>query len=494
MMFFKSIRFKITILYMGMLALTLSSFSVVLYHNVSAGLYASMDTLLKSKAGGVAQAIDTYWEAAKFEAIEAGGLLPEVLKKRRNINFAKVAQRWVKEESSDPALLDIVVQVFDTDGVIIASSKNTKGLPGILRKSFISVLQGRSRFDTIDSDTKSIGMFFRLFTAPVFENEKVAYIVQVASPLASIQTALNNLKVALFILFPITVLATGLMGALLAKMSLRPVDSMVKAIHEMTAENLKLKLAVPATKDEIQKLAETFNDMLGRLEVAFTSQRQLFADLSHELKTPLTILKGEFEVILKKERPPEEYERILRSALEEIDRIAKLAEGLLLLAKFDSKEARLEKERFDLNLLAQAAVNNMKALSKLKQIEISFKPGKDVLIDGDPSQIKTVFLNILDNAVKYTPPKGRISVTVGTEIGGAEVAIEDTGTGIPEEELPHVFDRFYRVDKSRNAAGFGLGLSIAKSIVEAHGGSIDVRSRLSQGTAFIVLLPLPQPH
>jgi len=493
-MFFKSIRFKITILYMAILALTLSSFSVVLYHNVSRRLYGNMDTLLKSKAGGIAQAIDTYWEASKFEAIEAGGLLPEVLKKRRNINFAKVAQRWVKEESSDPALLDIIVQVFDTDGAIIASSKNTKGLPEILRKSFISVLQGKSRFDTLDSDTQSGGMAFRLFTTPVFENEKVAYIVQVASPLASIQTALNNLKVALFILFPITVLATGLMGALLAKVSLRPVDSMVKAIHEITAENLKLKLAVPATKDEIQKLAETFNDMLGRLEAAFSSQRQLFADLSHELKTPLTILKGEFEVMLKKERPPQEYERILKSALEEIDRIAKLAEGLLILAKFDSKEARLDRQRLDLNLLAQAAINKMKALSELKQIGLSFNGGEKLLIEGDEAQLKTAFLNILDNAVKYTAAKGRISVTAGVDKARAKVSIEDTGVGIPEEELPHVFDRFYRVDKSRNPTGFGLGLSIAKSIVEAHGGSIAVRSLPPRGTAFTIFLPLAQPH
>ncbi|MBI4974208.1 MAG: hypothetical protein HZC19_00035 [Candidatus Omnitrophica bacterium] len=151
---FKSIRFKITILYVAILALTLTLFSTILYHNVSAGLYNNMDTLLKSKAGGVAQAINTYWQTANLEVTEAG-LKPEALIKRRNTNFAKVAQRWVKEESNDPRLLDILVQVFDTDGNIIASSKNAQGLTEISRKNFITVLQGKSRFDTVSSQVQS---------------------------------------------------------------------------------------------------------------------------------------------------------------------------------------------------------------------------------------------------------------------------------------------------------------------------------------------------
>lgn len=487
-MLLKSIRFKITILYIVILSITLTSFSIILYNNVKRGLYKNMEILLKSKAGGISQAIDTYWEASRLEAIESGAVATETLRKRRNINFTTVAQKWVKEESSDPTLLDILVRVFDTDGAIIASSKNTQYFSEIPKKDFLAVLQGNSRLDTISYAHGRMALF--VYTTPVFENEKVAYIVQVASPLTSIQIALKNMKVTLFVLFPLTVLVTGIMGLFLAKATLHPVDSMMHTINQIKAENMKMRLKVPGTRDEIQKLAETFNDMLERLEIAFTSQRQLFEDLSHELKTPLTILKGEFEVALKKLRSPEEYQAIVQSTLEETNKIINLAENLLMLARFDSKEVYMEKKRLNLNLLLQGIVNNIKGISELKRLKISFDMSDNVILDGDESQLKTLFLNILDNAVKYTPEDGKIYISLVKDSNCATITIKDTGVGIPEAEMPHIFDRFYRVEKSRSHSGFGLGLSIAKSIVEAHNGTIDLRSKPSSGTTFIIKLPL----
>jgi len=489
-MFFKSIRFKITILYMAILALTLTSFSLLLYHNVSRSLYVNMDTLLKSKAGGIARAINTYWEASNLEAIESAIMPSDILRKRRNFNFAKIAQKWVREESKDPQLVDIIVQVFDTDGAGIASSKNRQGITQIPARDFLSVLQGNSRLDTVMLGSGQAEMVLRIFTTPVFEDEKVAYIVQVSSPLTSIQTALNNLKVTLFILFPVTVLVTGVMGAFLAKVTLRPVDNMIHTIHQITAENMKLKLKVPDTKDEIQKLAETFNSMLGRLEQAFLSQKKLFGDLSHELKTPLTILKGEFEVALKKARSADDYESLLKSALEEVDRITKLAENLLLLARIDSKEVFIEKKSLDLGLLVQAVVNNIKWFAQLKQIGVSLVSAEGLFLNGDENQLKTLFLNLLDNAVKYTQPKGEIKVTLDKDRDTVRVRIQDTGSGISEEEMSHIFDRFYRIKNAHNNVGFGLGLSIAKSIAETHNGFIKVESTPGKGSAFTISLPL----
>lgn len=481
-MFIKSIRFKITILYMAILALTISSFSAVLYHNVTKGLYNNMDILLKSKAGGISKAINTYWEASGLEALASGVKPDEVLKKRRNFNFAKVAQNWVREESKDAELLNIIVTVFDTDGGAIASSKNARGLTQIPEKDFISVLQGKMRFDTVGS--------MRIFTTPVFENEKVAYIVQVASSLQPLQAALNNIKVALFVLFPFTVLATGIMGAFLAKVTLRPVDKMIHTIHQITAENMKLRLESPGTKDEIQKLSETFNSMLERLEHAFTSQKKLFENLSHELKTPLTIMKGEFEVVLKKLRAPGEYESVIKSALEEVDRVVRLAENLLFLARLETKEVFPEKKKLDLNPVVRGMVNNVMGLAKSKNISLSCRADEKLLISADEGQLKTLFLNILDNAVKYTEPGGAITV-VSTKIGpSAVVRIKDTGTGITKEEIEHIFDRFYRTDKARANAGFGLGLSIVKSIVDAHNGFVKAESGPSKGTVFTISLPL----
>ncbi|MDP3804387.1 MAG: ATP-binding protein [Candidatus Omnitrophota bacterium] len=481
-MFIKSIRFKITILYMAILALTISSFSAVLYHNVSKGLYNSMDILLKSKAGGISKAINTYWEASSLEALASGVKPDEVLKKRRNFNFTKVAQNWVREESKDPELLNIIVTVFDTDGATIASSKNAQGLTRIPGRDFIFVLQGKIRFDTLGS--------MRMYTTPVFENEKVAYIVQVASSLAPMQIALNNIKVALFVLFPITVSVTGILGALLAKVTLRPVDRMIHTIHQITAENMKLRLGIPDTKDEIQKLAETFNSMLERLELAFTLQKKLFENLSHELKTPLTILKGEFEVVLKKMRSQSEYEETLKSALEEVDRMTRLAGNLLELARLESKEVFPEKKRLDLNPIVREIVNNVRILAESKKINLSCRADEVLFLEADESQLKMLLLNVLDNAVKYTESGGRITVMSQKSGPSAVVRIEDTGAGITKEEIEYIFDRFYRTDKARASAGFGLGLSIAKSIVDAHNGSIKAESEPSKGTVFTISLPL----
>ncbi|MFA6141899.1 MAG: ATP-binding protein [Candidatus Omnitrophota bacterium] len=481
-MFLRSIRFKITILYMAILALTISSFSAVLYHNVSQGLRNNMDILLKSKAGGISKAINTYWETSNLETLASGVKPDEVLTKRRNFNFTKVAQNWVREESKDPELLSIIVTVFDTDGTAIASSKNTHGLTQIPSRDFISVLQGKARFDTLGS--------MRVYTTPVFEDEKVAYIVQVASSLTPLQIALNNIKVALFILFPITVLLTGIMGAFLAKVTLRPVDRMIHTIHQITAENMRLRLESPNTKDEIQKLSETFNSMLERLEYAFISQKKLFENLSHELKTPLTIIKGEFEVVLKKLRSQGEYESVIKSALEEVDRVVRLAGNLLLLARLESKEVFPEKKRLDLNLIVRGIAKNVKSLAEPKNINLSCRANEPLFLDADESQMKALLLNILDNAIKYTEPGGRITVISQKSGPSAVVRIEDTGAGMTKEEVDHIFDRFYRTDKARANVGFGLGLSIAKSIVDSHNGSIKVESEPSKGTIFIISLPL----
>lgn len=288
------------IVYMAVLALTLSIFSAVLYHYVSRGLYENMDTLLRSKAEGIVYAIGTYWEAERLGPNRFGAKAEDW---QRGVNFAAIAQRWVQERSKDPKLLDIIVQIYDPNGVVVASSKSTEGIASISEDSLIYVLYGNSMFDTLTPSfpTKKI-VKFRIFITPAVKNGEVEYVVQVASPLSSIQTTLDIMKVALFVLFPLTVLLTGVIGTFLAKMTLSPVDSMINTIHNITAENMKLKLKLPGTRDEIEKLAETFNDMLVRLDHAFTYQKRLFEDLSHDLKTPLTIIKGELEVILKKAR------------------------------------------------------------------------------------------------------------------------------------------------------------------------------------------------
>jgi len=483
----KSIRFKIILWYMLILTVTLSIFSLLLYHNLSQKLYHDVDETLLLKAEGIAHSIDTYWETERLEAIK-DGITTGVFTKINNANFLKIAKRWVEEKSNDPALLNIVVQIFDSNGALIASSQKIADI-NIIPEHAVSKDQSNFRNTVVNiSDEKPLHL--RVFTRPVIENGEVTYIVQVATLLTAIESAAENLKFILFVLLPAIILATGVAGVLLAKIALNPVENMINTIHQITAENLKLRVTMPDTKDEIRRLADTFNEMLAKIDGAFTTQRQFIEDLTHELKTPLSALKGELEVALKKIRSKEEYETVLHSNLEEVNRIIRIVEDLLLLVSFENKAVTFDMKPLDISSLLRYVTEGLKVMASQKNIEVAFSSQDQIMIYADKDKLKRLFLNILDNAIKYTPANGKVWIEVSRENNYARIAIGDTGVGIPEEEIPHIFDRFYRVDKSRSEGGFGLGLSIAKSIAEAHHGKIIVESRLHESSIFTIFLPL----
>lgn len=444
----KSIRFKLILWYMLMLALTLSVFSVFLYNIFSNSIKNSSDVLLRTRAEGVANSIDTYWETERREVIK-DGVVAEEFSKIDNINFAKIARRWVEERSSDPQLIGIIVQIYGAEGERIAYSRNIPSISILSKEIFNYVLREKSRFDTINIGLPaSKPVDLRVFTMPVLDNNKVAYIVQVARPLTIVISARQDLKMLLFILLPLTVLLTGIIGSILAKFA--------------------------------------------NLERSFMMQKQFIEDLSHELKTPLSVLKGEMEVSLKKMRSPEDYEAILKSGLDETNTLIRIVENLLMLARFDSNAIALDMRQLDAAGIIRDAARDVKVLADRKKITIALPSGTSetsARIKGDESQIRRLFLNLLDNAVKYTPDGGRVTVDITEGDPFVKIAFSDTGVGIPTGELPHIFDRFYQVDKSRGSVGFGLGLSICKSIVEAHRGRIEASSEPGHGSTFMVSLP-----
>jgi len=488
-MFIKSIRFKIIFWYMLILSATLFLFGVAIYHNLSLRLRGDIDELLRLRAEGITDSVDTYWETEKVEVSKGRRDLD--FNKNNNINFNKITQRWVMEKTGDPILLNLIVRIFDRKGEPIASSKNMPDRTPLSREIFNSVLQGKSWFEDVDAE-KVLRMptTLRTLTMPVIENNRVAYIIQVSSPLTSLYSTLKRLKLALFLLLPLTVVLSGAIGAFLAKLTLDPVNRMIDTAQRITAENLNLRIATANTKDEIARLADTFNEMLGRLEHGFSSQRQFIEDLAHELKTPLAVMKGELEVTLKKMRSTQEYESTLGSSLEEVNRIIKILEDLLVLARLDRSVITLDMKPLDLGLLAESTLKDIKILAEQRNIDINFSTKGDIIVNGDESKIKHLFLNILDNALKYTLPGGKVNVDISQEHNEAKVTFADTGIGIAGNGLPHIFNRFYRVDKARSNRSFGLGLSIAKSIVEAHKGRIEVESNLNKGSTFIIFLPL----
>jgi heavy metal sensor kinase len=486
-MSFYSIRFKIVLWHTLILSMALLTFGVLLYHNFETKISNDADDILRSRAKGIEQSINTYWESERRDI--AAGNSKVLFSKENNINFRRMARRWVGEKINDPDLINTVVCVFDARGNPIASSRNIS-IGELNKRVFGVVKRGENHWESTYLYVDQERSLFRVFTAPVIENKRLSYIVQVASPLSPLQAALRNLGLSLLFLLPLTVVFTGLSGLFLVQLTLRPVNQMIATIHQITAENLKLRLDIPRTKDEIEALAKTFNEMIARLDEAFTSQRQFIEDISHELKTPLSVLKGELEVTLKNIRSTEEYETILHSSLEEVNHLINIVENLLTLARFDTKTTALHAESLDLSALIKETLEAIQVLAVPKNITFQLDLAHSLDIVADKQQIKRMVLNILDNAIKYTPSQGKIVVHLRQQKNLVEIEIADTGIGIPKEELPHIFDRFYRVDKSRSSPGFGLGLSIAQSIATAHGGKIAVKPNVPQGTIFTISLPV----
>jgi heavy metal sensor kinase len=486
-MLLQSIRFKIVLWHMLILSLALFIFGMVLYQNLRQKISQDTDDILRSRAKGIEESIDTYWEAEQMDIAEGNSKVH--FTKEDNINFIRIARRWVGEKISDPNLISIIVRIFDAHGNPIASSRNIP-TEHLNSRIYYDVKKGADHFENTYLDVNDRPSSFRIFTTPVMENKRLSYVVQVASPLSQLHEVLRNLGFSLLFLLPLTVILTGLSGVFLVQLTLRPVDQMIETIHQITAENLKLRLKIPGTKDEIDSLAQTFNQMISRLDEAFTTQRQFMEDISHELKTPLSVLKGELEVTLKRIRSAQEYETTLHSSLEEVDHLVGIVENLLTLARFDAKTTTLQKVSLDLNGLLKDAVEAIQVLAIQKNVTLQLNSAHTVEILADKNQIKRLILNILDNAIKYTPSGGKISIDLRQQKDAADIDITDNGIGIPESELPHIFDRFYRVDKSRSSVGFGLGLSIAQSIAMAHGGKIYARANIPQGTIFTISLPV----
>ena len=291
---------------------------------------------------------------------------------------------------------------------------------------------------------------------------------------------------------PVVLVLAWLGGYWISRRALAPVDEITREARVIGIQNLSQRLAVPASGDEIQRLSETWNGMLARLEGAVKRLSQFTADASHELRTPIALIRTTAELTLRRERSPETYREALRQVVLESERTARLVEDLLLLARADAGLPSLPLERLELTPLVRDVCQQGQVLAEARQLDISTEiPDEPVYVDANDPALRRMLLLLLDNAVKYTPAGGRITLSVDHGPAGATVAVRDTGIGIPETALPHVFERFYRVDESRNrdAGGTGLGLSIAKWIAERHHASLEAESVLGQGSVFRIRFP-----
>ena len=320
-------------------------------------------------------------------------------------------------------------------------------------------------------------------------------VVQVARSELTITQSMKQLLFVLLLGLPFGVAAAGLGGYSLARRALAPVDRMSERARLITAERLKERLPVDNPDDELGRLATVFNETLTRLESSFEQMRRFTADASHELRTPLTVIRSVGEVGLRGRRDEVAYREIIGSMLEEVDRLARLVDRLLMLSRADTGQSKLSTDIVDLSELADEVAAQLGVLAEEKQQSITLERTGAPRWTGDRLVLRQALLNLVDNAIKYSPVGGRITIRVAEFPAAAVVEVSDTGPGIPEELQSRIFDRFYRLDKSRSRdnGGTGLGLSIAKWAVEVNGGQLTLEKTNGVGSTFRITLPQTKP-
>ena len=448
----KSIKFRLTLWYLIAIVILLVVFGTVAYYLLSKNLYRNLDESLRARVIELEGSIRIRGSRVEFE-------------------------QKVNE----------LVMVYDADGALIQRLGPNVEFANI-DKTVREALFGKSSFV---SATTPKGPAVRLYAAPfnVDSQTRVAIVVgrlpnDILSMLAIFRMVILNSSLLLLFL-------AGVGGLFLAERTLKPVERITDIARGIGESDLSRRIDVESD-DELGRLSETLNGMIGRLEDAFAKQRQFVADASHELRTPLAVIQAESSLVLEKSRTEPEYRKALELVSQEVSFMSDIVGKLLLLARSDAGSEPMDYINVNLTDLLSELVQDIDVLAQDKGLKLELGPMESMTVRGDRTKLKQLFLNILDNAVRYTPSGGEVSCGLVRQDGKAVASIVDSGIGIAAVHLPFVFDRFYRVDKARTYAegGTGLGLSIASSIAKMHGGEIKVESPEGAGTTVTVTLPL----
>ncbi len=399
----------------------------------------------------------------------------------------KVVGRMLKDYP-DIELKGIIIEVYDgSRSLVFSSSLSEEEKLPLTADTWINGLHQEARLVTVSmqDDTAPI----RILTKPVYHQNELLYLIRVGSSMEDIQTTLENFLLLNLFFIPTAALLVATGGWLLTRQAFKPLGAVIKTAHRISSGDLSHRIESSQTSEEIRELAAAFNHMIARLESSFQQIRDFSDNVSHELRIPLSILKGQTELGLRRLRSEEEYRKVLESNLEEIQRMEKIVERLLFLSRADRGEIELSYTPIDLNGLMEQVCSQFQVLAREKNIRIEPTVNHPVSIMGDELLLRELLLNLVQNAMTYTPTGGEVKLMLERDEGRIKISVSDTGTGISEHEIPRIFDRFYQVDKSRSSQGSGLGLSICKWIAEAHQGKITVDSTLGKGSQFTVSLP-----
>lgn len=455
----RSVRVSLTLWYVGVMVVVLAIYAATVVTFVSRSASKALNDGLQS---------DFRWAAEMADQTPDGTLV------------------WFEGDNGSADEDSPWVQVWSPAGQLLYRSAFAKRFP-LPESLWLASRTALDRIQTVSIGTRT----FRVLGGHSTISGK-PIVIEVARSEASIRRELRELVLIFVFGLPLGVAAAGLGGYSLARRALAPVDRMAERARHITAERLSDRLPIDNPNDELGRLAAVFNETLGRLEPSFDQMRRFTADVSHELRTPLTALRSVGEVGLRGQRDGHAYRTIISSMLEEVDRLACLVDRLLALSRAESGPARLSLGAIDLRELADDVAAHLGVLAEEKQQSMRVEPLGAARCLGDRVLLRQALINLVDNAIKYTPVGGTIRIRVSESPTGATLDVTDTGPGIHAEPRTRIFDRFYRVGRSRSdeQSGVGLGLAIAKWAVEANGGQLSLEQPNGTGSTFRMTLPI----
>lgn len=462
-----SLRSRLTLLFVFIFGTTTLIFSIFSYYLLNRSLLQDFDNALYNYSIDVSQT----FEMGNIDNIFTN---PQMADEGKIFPFP-----------SGTAL----ILLRNAEGKILVQSGRFDAFIPEYKHAIAEISKGAdSHYETI-TDTEKIpnaeAGSYRLITFPVDIEKSARLYLQIAVPMATFETQLDQLKLILFFGLPAVLIVALIAGLFVASRALSPFQQIVTRLETISADQLSQRLPLPSTNDEIKKLVVALNLMLERIEDSFASQEKFIADASHQLLTPLTILKGEFEL----QQKSEPNSLFIKSGLQEIDALAKIIKDMLLLARIDSGVSELSFSEIYLDEIILEVISKLKKLSANKNIQIKFdiidsSERKKIL--GEYDLLTNVFMNLIENAIKYSPENSSVIINVQWLLETTKFSVQDFGPGISEIMRPHLFKRFSRGDTSSKSKGFGLGLSIAQKIAEIHKTVIILDKNPAQGSVFTV--------
>jgi heavy metal sensor kinase len=467
----RSLRARVTCWYVGLLAAAVLVFGACLYFGFRHYLDSALEESLAAEARSIAQTF-----VAEVDSKPPGWLSDELSESYPSENgehFVRISRRAASGD------YQVLYQSADARDLSLASLPPK--MPGY----------EDARGPWVRTESGDRGQKIILYNLPYRLSSGTQYLIETGTPHARVEQVLRSLLALLLGLTPLVLLGAAVGGYLMMVQPLKPVVSLTAKAERIGIGEFGERLPIIRTGDELERLSLSLNRMISRLEEALAHNRRFSADVSHELRTPLTILRGELEHVIQMPNTEPDVAESVGSALEEIERLAKIVESLLTISHLDTGGAGIEFSRFDLQELVKTTAEQMKLLADEKRVTMLCESSGPVFGLGDASRVKQVLVNLLDNAIKYSRDGGSVVTSVKAEGNCAILEVSDDGVGIPHDALPHVFERFYRAEKARprGTAGAGLGLSIVQAICRAHGGAVSVSSTEGRGTTVQVRLP-----